>query len=541
MRPGQRRLHFALAIRRGPWHERPAMTILRIALCSCLVVPLACTSKATMPDAIAASATVPVVEEGSLDRSADPCDDFYQFACGGWLKANPIPPDRSSWGRSFAEIDKRNQERIRTLLDAAAAGTSKDPDAQKLGDIYATCLDEEKAETESPKALQIVLARIAAVRDLPSLGREVGRLHAEGTGVFFALDQQQDAKDARQVIGYAHQGGLGLPDRDFYLKDDEKTARIRGLYLEHVGKLLELSGVPKEASAAQAKSVVAIETALAKVSLTRVEARDPQKTYHRLDRAGLARLAPKFEWDAYFSALEHEKLQAINVESPVYFEGLNAVLATAQADALRTYLRWHAVNNASSKLGKAYVEENFRYSAITFSGAKQDLPRWKKCAAFTTAAMGQAVGRLFVEGAFSPEAKEISIDMIKQIEDAFEAQIGAITWMDEPTKIQAREKMHKIANQIGYPNQWLDYSALEPARDSYLANALRASRFQKKRVLDKIGKPLDREDWEWPPSSRRATRIWPMRCARRGSRRSACSTRSESPSTAKTGSGRPRS
>jgi len=456
---------------------------------------LAC-PRTQIPDA--ASLQAAAVDEAALDRSVAPCDDFYQFACGGWMAKNPVPPDRARWVRSFSEIDKRNEERVRGLIEAAAAGRVKDPDGGKLGDLYAVCLDEAKAETESPRALQAALARVAAVSDAKDLAREVAAFHRDGAPAFFDFDSGQDFKDATQVIGIADQGGMGLPDRDYYLAQDEKKAAIRKQYVEHAGKLLALAGSAN--AGAEAQTVMRIETALAKGALDRTARRNPANIYHRIERAGLAKTAPRFDWDGYFAALGYPDVRAINVAVPAFFTAFDEVVAATPIEDLRTYLRWTVIRLAAPMLGKSFVEERFRFVSQAFTGSKEDLPRWKKCVAFATGAMGQSVGRLFVEGVFGEEGKAASVEMIRAIEDAFEKNLGSLAWMDEATRAQAKEKLHRIANQIAFPNKWRDYSSLEVDRGSWLANATRAARFDAQRRLEKIGKPLDREDWEWPPS-----------------------------------------
>jgi predicted metalloendopeptidase len=443
------------------------------------------------------------VDPSLLDRAVDPCVDFYRHACGGWIAKTPIPADRPAWSRGFSEIKERNQTVLRAILEEDAGGkaaTAEDPYAAKLGDFFATCMDEAKAESASLQALKGVLARIDTVKDPKSLAQVTASLQAAGADALFDFASMQDYRDATQVIGAADQGGLGLPDRDYYLTDDARSKEIRALYVGHVERMLALAGATPKAAKAGAKTVMELETQLAKVSQTRTERRDPANIYHRLDRAGLASLAPKFAWNDYFATLGAADVQPVNVLAPAFFEkGLNAVVAKTPYPALRTYLRWQAIHAAAPTLGKAFVDEDFRFRSAALTGEKQLLPRWKRCVDATDVALGQALARPFVARTFGAEGKQTAEQLIRGIEAAFGANLEGLAWMDEPTRRAAADKLHALKNQIGYPDVWRNYDTLEIDRTSYLANAMRAAEFETRRDLNKIGKPVDPNDWFMSP------------------------------------------
>jgi putative endopeptidase len=440
------------------------------------------------------------LDPADMDPSVAACQDFYHYADGGWIKKNPIPAAYPSWG-SFNELAERNRENLRKILDRAAADrmAPKGSDVQKIGDFYASCMDEEKVEAEGAKPLEPEFARIDKIGDIASLESEIARLQTEGVNALFNYGSQQDRKNSSEVIAGAFQGGLGLPDRDYYTKTDEKSKTLRGEYVRHVTRMLELLGDEHARAEKEAREVVDIETKLAEASMTRVERRDPDATYHRMTPEELARLTPNFSWVAFFHETGTPAVPGVNVGQPKFFEALNGMLKTVPLEQWKTYLRWHVVHAAAPALSKKFVEENFDFYNRTLQGTKEILPRWKRCVAATDRALGFALGKIYVAEYFPPEAKKRADEMVHNLIAALRADLQTLPWMGEETKKAAIAKLDAFTPKIGYPDKWRDYSPFDVRRDSYIGNIMRGEVYEFHRDLDKIGKPVDRTEWGMSP------------------------------------------
>ena len=436
----------------------------------------------------------------SLDRTCSPCKDFNQFANGNWMAKNPIPAAYPSWGR-FNELNERNRDILHEILEEAAKNTSapKGSNEQKIGDFYAACMDTSQIESAGIKPLDPELGRIDKISNLEGLETEIFRLQSYGVNALFGVDSTQDFKDSTRVIGEVDQGGLGLPDRDYYTREDEKSKKTRDEYVQHVTKMFELMGDNPDQAAKEAEIVMGIETQLAKASMTKVERRDPQAVYHKMTQAEVKGLAPSFDWESYFQSTNLAGKGDINVVAPGFFKEMNRMLTSESLDNWKIYLRWHLVHAAARNLSSPFVDENFHFYGMTLTGTKENLPRWKRCVSYTNGALGMALGQAYVKKAFPPEAKASALKMVHNLEAALADDIRTLPWMSEPTKQQALKKLDAIVNKIGYPDKWRDYSKLEIDRESYLADAFRSDEFEFRRDLAKVGKPVDRTEWEMTP------------------------------------------
>jgi len=434
-----------------------------------------------------------------LDKSIDPCNDFYAYACGKWTAQNPIPADHSSWGR-FNELQERGQYIVRDILEKASIDRSgRTASEQKIGDYYASCMDEAAIEKAGPKPLEQDLHSIAAITSREELPLEIVRLHREGADVLFGFDSGSDFKNASQIIAEVDQGGLGMPDRDYYFKDDEKSVELRKKYVEHVAKMFVLLGDNEAKAAAEAKVVMEIETGLAKGALDQTSRRDPQKIYHKLTDKELAALSPAFNWSSYFEGVGAPRFDSLNVVEPDFIRNMQAVLSAHSLDDWKTYLRWHTVHANTPVLPAAFVNENFDFFGKTMTGAKELRPRWKRCVSYTNNGLGDLVGQVYVQQTFGAEGKERTLSMVGALERALGQDIKNLPWMGADTKAQALVKLQAITNRIGYTDKWRDYSALQIVRGDALGNSQRANQNDMRRRLNKIGKPLDKRDWEYPP------------------------------------------
>ncbi len=447
----------------------------------------------------------PVLDLTAMDTSIDPCADFYTYACGGWMKRNPIPPDQSVWS-VYSKMQDENRELLRRILEnAAAPDPHRGPINQKIGDFFFSCMDESAVNASGANALKADLERIAALRSKADLPAHLAKFHPQDIGVYFGnsalfrFGSTQDAKNSAEVTAEVDQGGLGLPDRDYYLKDDARSQDLRAKYVAHVAKMLELAGESPQHASADAQTVLRIETALAKGAMSRVDRRDPKKTYHRMPVRDLQQLTPSFNWTPYFAAYKAGTIDSLNVAVPDFFKAMNAVLDAEDLTAWQAYLRWHLVHAQSRWLSDAFVDEDFNFYGRTLTGQRELQPRWKRCVRFTDRALGEALGQAYVEIAFSPEAKQRTSAMVKAIESAMERDIRQLAWMSGPTKQQALTKLHSVVNKIGYPDRWRDYTALKIVRGDALGNGERANEFEFLRQVHKIGKPVDRLEWYLTP------------------------------------------
>ena len=447
-----------------------------------------------------APAAVPTIDVKALDRTVDPCVDFYQFACGSWMANNPIPGDKTRWGR-FDQLAERNLDVLRGILEeAAAAGPKADPRTRKVGDFYAACMDEKAVEAAGAAPLKEEFGRIAAVKDRASLVAEIARLHRTGVrGALFGFSASADLHDARVQIADLSDGGITLPDRDYYLKDDPKSKDTRAKYVAHVQKMFELAGDAPEAAAAEAQAVMAFETALAKANMDRTARRDPRNIDHRMTVAELQKLAPRFGYRAFFAAVGAPKFDSLNVSNPDFVKTVDGMLETTKLDDWKTYLRWKYLRSAAGLLSSPFVAENFAFWEKYLRGQKEPEARWKRCVHATDGALGEALGPLYVAKAFPADAKARTLALVQGVEKAMGADLKSLAWMSDATKAKGAAKLAAVTNKIGYPDKWRDYSKLSIARNDFVGNARRSAEFETHRHLGKIGQPVDKTEFHMTP------------------------------------------
>jgi len=451
----------------------------------------------------------PPLDVKNMDTSVKPQDDFFSYANGTWLKNNPIPPEYSRWG-SFNELVEKNNGALHEITEKAAAIAPQEghkpkiekaatTELQKVGDFYASGMNEQAINAARVKPLEDEFKRIDAMKSRDDLVQEIGHLHNLAVGAFFGFSSGQDDKNSTMVIAQAFQGGLGLPDRDYYTKDDDASKKLRDQYLTHVTKMFTLLGDAPDTAAANARKVMEIETSLAKPARTRVERRDPQKNYNKMSQADLQKLMPDFKWAAYFKEINLTEPGDINVGQPDFFKAANEVFTTVTLDDWKTYLRWHLIHDEAPALSSDFVDENFSFFSTTLTGAQKLKPRWKRVVAATDNEIGEALGKLYVADHFPPEAKARALEMVNNLKEALAERIKTLEWMDEPTKKEALKKLAAFTVKIGYPDKWRDYSLLKIDRGPYVLNIARADNFEVNRELKKIGKPVDRSEWGMTP------------------------------------------
>jgi putative endopeptidase len=451
---------------------------------------------------LAALPYTPGLDPSAMDRTADPCLDFFAYTCGTWTKTNAIPPDQAAWG-VYAKLQDENEQFLWGILEEA----SRLPDAQRtpaqrrVGDYFASCMDEPAVEEAGAKPLARDLAAISRLRSKADLAGLLGGIDPTlaAAGLVFGFGSEQDYANTDAIIGVLAASGLGLPDRDYYVKDDARSKETQERYVEHLARVLALLGDPAERAAGAARTSMTIETALAKASLTRVDRRDPYKVYHRMNVAGLVKLAPSLRWKDYFARQGVPRLATLNVSEPAFVQEVDELVRDEPLEAWKSWLRVRVAMLRSPFLSRPFQKEYFAFHRAYLNGVKEELPRWKKCVRWVDRDLGFELGKVFVAKVFPPAAKEAAAVLVRNVEKAAEARFEKLDWMGEATKAQALAKLHAMRNKIGYPEKWRDYSRLAVVRGDFAGNVARALRFENDRQLAKIGKPVDRGEWEMTP------------------------------------------
>jgi len=445
----------------------------------------------------------PALDVKAMDRTVDPCDDFYQYSCGGWMKANPIPADQSRWS-VYAKMADDNQRYLWGVLQTLSqGGPERNANQAKIGDYFAACMDETALEKAGMAPLQPWLERVAALKDKRELPGLIAALHlATNSGrVAFGFGSGQDFADPTQVIAFAFAGGTSLPERGYYLDQDQRGKALRAKFVAHVQRIFQLLGDSPAAAKAAAQTVLGFETALARASLSPVERRDPHKLANRMTAEQLQALTPSFDWAAYRQALGLKEAGAVNVTEPRFYRQLERELRQRPLAQWQTLLRWQLASTQAALLSKAWVQEDFDFFQRTLNGTPQPQPRWKRCVAAVDMQLGEALGQEFVARNFSPELKAATLKMAEQVQQAMAQRIALLRWMDDATKAKAMEKLRTMVNKVGYPDRWRDYGSYQVDRNDFAGNAQRGFSFEMRRQLAKIGKPLDRGEWLMTPQT----------------------------------------
>jgi putative endopeptidase len=441
-----------------------------------------------------------VFDPSLVDKSVDPCDNFYRYSCNGWFKRNPLPPDQTSYGR-FTELYELNRQHLHQILEQAAVpGSTRTANEQKIGDEYASCMNTGAIDKLGIAPLQPDLDRIAALTSVSQLPALLAHLQAIGVNAFFGMGSGQDYADASQQISFYSAGGLGLPERDYYTRSDPKSEEQRRQYVNHVHNIFVLAGEPEAQAAKDAETVLALETQLAKASLTITEQRDPQNLNHPTDVAAFSKMLTHFSLPEYVAAAHAPDAGKMNDMEPRFFAEFNTLLADTPIDQIKTYLRWHLLHTfAGTSLPTSFDKETWNFYSHSLNGAEKQQERWKRCTSRVDRELGEALGQVYVQRYFPPAAKLRALDMTLAIEQAMDKDLSGLDWMSPATKIEAKDKLHTVMNKIGYPDKWRDYSKLEIVRGDALGNQMRADEFETARDLAKIGKPVDKGEWMMTP------------------------------------------
>jgi putative endopeptidase len=455
---------------------------------------------AALTGSLTAQSQIKPIDPANLDTTCSPCKNFFQYANGGWLKRSEIPGDQPRWG-SFNELQEQNYAALKDVLTEAAtnASSTKDANIRKLGTFYGTCMDSTAVERAGMGPLRGELNQIAAIRGRSGVEAAIVRLHRLGIPAGFVFKSAPDAKKSARTIAEVYQGGLGLPDRDYYTKADSASEKIRSQYIAHVANMLRLSGQDKAAAEGAAQGIMRLETALASASMTREAQRDPEAIYHLTTRAALQKETPSFAWTSYLSGLGLKGVDEVNVAQPQFISAFDSLLTASPLEEWKAYLRWNLIANTAPALSSPLVKESFRFNSTVLQGVKEMRPRWKRCLRFTDDAVGEILGQAYVRKNFTPEAKARALEMVRNIRAELHSRLGGLTWMSGQTKTKAYAKLDSIINKIGYPDNWRDYAKLEARPGPFVSNLLLANEFETRRQLDKIGRPTDRKEWGMTP------------------------------------------